>query len=153
MLKIDAMPGGERHLRKGRTLPAATESTVVSGKRERILIVEDDYFVATGLEHALLDAGFEVVGIAVTAEQAVELGAAKQPELVVMDIRLAGSRDGIDAAVDLLTIYGIRSLFATAHGDEATRARAEKAQPLGWLTKPYPTRLVVETIRNILGST
>jgi DNA-binding NarL/FixJ family response regulator len=153
MLKVDAMPSGGRQLRKGKTLPAAGESTEGSGKPARILIVEDDYFVATGLEHALVDTGFEVVGIAVTAEQAVELGAAEQPELVIMDIRLAGSRDGIDAAVDLLSKHGIRSLFATAHGDEATRARAEKARPLGWLTKPYPTRLAVETIRNILGST
>ena len=153
MLKVDAMPSG-RQLREGKTLSAAAgESTTGSGTRARILIVEDDYFVATGLEHALLDAGFEVVGIAVTAEQAVELGAAKQPELVVMDIRLAGSRDGIDAAIELLSKHGIRSLFATAHRDEATRARAERAQPLGWLTKPYPTRLAVETIRNILEST
>jgi DNA-binding NarL/FixJ family response regulator len=153
MLKVDAKPSG-RQLRKGKTLlTAAGESTTGSRKRARILIVEDDYFVATGLEHALVDAGFEVVGIAVTAEQAVELGAAKKPELVLIDIRLAGSRDGIDAAVELLSKHGIRSLFATAHGDEATRARAEKAQPLGWLTKPYPTRMAVETIRNILGST
>jgi two-component system, response regulator PdtaR len=153
MFKVDAMPRG-RQVRKEKTLsPAGGESTSGGGKRARILIVEDDYFVGTGLEHALLDAGFEVVGIAVTAEQAVEMGAAKQPELVVMDIRLAGLRDGIDAALELLSKHGIRSLFSTAHGDEATRARAEKARPLGWLTKPYPTQLAVETIRNILGST
>ena len=153
MLKGDAMPSA-RQLRTGKTLSAAAgESTAAGAKRARILIVEDDYFVATGLEHALVDAGFEVVGIAVTAEQAVELGADQQPQLVVMDIRLAGSRDGIDAALELLSKHGIRSLFATAHGDDATRARAEKAQPLGWLTKPYSTRLAVETIRNILGST
>jgi DNA-binding NarL/FixJ family response regulator len=152
MLKVDAMPRLPE-VRKEKTLSAAGgERTSSSRKKPRILIVEDDYFVGTGLEHALLDAGFEVVGIAVTAEQAVEMGAAEQPELVVMDIRLAGLRDGVDAALELLSNHGIRSLFATAHGDEATRARAEKARPLGWLTKPYSTQLAVETIRNILGS-
>jgi len=152
MLKVDAMPR-RLEVRKEKTLSGAGDERTSSGrKKPRILIVEDDYFVGTGLEHALLE-GFEVVGIAVTAEQAVEMGAAEQPELVVMDIRLAGLRDGIDAALELLSNHGIRSLFATAHGDEATRARAEKARPLGWLTKPYSTQLAVETIRNVLGST
>src|SRR5712671_78232 len=67
----------------------------------RILIVEDDYFVATALEQDLTDAGFEVVGIAVTAEEALDLGNLHRPALAVMDIRLAGARDGIDAALEL----------------------------------------------------
>jgi CheY-like chemotaxis protein len=57
--------------------------------RVRILIVEDDYFVAIALEQILVDAGFAVVGIAITAEEALQLATRHQPALAVMDIRLA----------------------------------------------------------------
>jgi DNA-binding NarL/FixJ family response regulator len=118
----------------------------------RILIVEDDYFVATALEQVFVDAGFEVVGIAVTAEEALHLAHLHRPALAVMDIRLAGARDGIDAAVELRSRLRIGSIFATAHGDETTRTRADKAKPLGWLIKPYAVKTVLETIRAILAA-
>jgi DNA-binding NarL/FixJ family response regulator len=117
----------------------------------RILIVEDDYFVATALEQDLVDAGFEVVGIAVTAEEALHLADVHRPALAVMDIRLAGARDGIDAALELRSQFGLGCVFATAHGDKKTRGRAEKARPLGWLIKPYSTKSAVETIRAALA--
>jgi two-component system, response regulator PdtaR len=118
----------------------------------RILIVEDDYFVATTLEQGLVDADFEVVGIAVTAEEALHLADLYRPALVIMDVRLAGARDGIDAAVNLRSRFGIGSIFTTAHGDETTRARAEIAQPLGWLIKPYSLKTVLQTIRAVLAA-
>ncbi|MBX6375193.1 MAG: response regulator [Acetobacteraceae bacterium] len=115
--------------------------------RGRVLIVEDEYFVALASEDALLEAGFGVVGVAATAEDAVALAGAERPDLVLMDIRLAppgAARDGIDAAAEILARYGIPSLFATAHADPGTRLRGERAaQPLGWLSKPYsPEELV-----------
>ena len=106
--------------------------------RGRVLVVEDEYFVALDAENALDSAGFEVVGVAATAEEAVEIARAERPDLVLMDIRLAGVRDGIDAAAEIRSDLGIPSLFATAHSDAATRARGEgAAAPVGWLTKPY----------------
>lgn len=137
--------------RNGTALPAPDDATAAARKWGRILIVEDDYFVAIGLEQALIDAGLGVVGIAATAEEALELAAAKRPDLAVMDIRLAGTRDGIDAALDLLSHHGVHSVFATAHSDAPTRARAERARPLGWLSKPYSAQTAVETIRGVLG--
>ncbi|HYZ31490.1 MAG TPA: response regulator [Crenalkalicoccus sp.] len=106
--------------------------------RGRVLIVEDEYFVALDAEEALTSAGYEVCGIATSAEEAVALAEAERPELVLMDIRLLGPRDGIEAAAEIRQRLGLRSLFATAHSDSATRARAEAAaSPLGWLIKPY----------------
>jgi DNA-binding NarL/FixJ family response regulator len=117
----------------------------------RVLIVEDDYFVATDLEHAFMQAGCEVVGVAVTAEEALQIAATTSPDIAIMDIRLAGARDGVDAAQELLLRHGIRSFFATAHGDQATRERAQPAQPLGWITKPYSVQLVVKSALEALG--
>ena len=64
---------------------------------DRILIVEDDLLIASQMEAALTDAGFQIAGTASTGEEALQLAHAQSPTLVVMDIRLASDRDGIDA--------------------------------------------------------
>lgn len=117
--------------------------------RGRVLIVEDEYFVALASEDALLEAGFAVVGVAATAEEAVAIAGAERPDMVLMDIRLApgGTRDGIDAAAEILARFGIPSLFATAHADPGTRMRGEQAaRPLGWLVKPYSAQELVAAV-------
>jgi two-component system, response regulator PdtaR len=116
-----------------------------------ILIVEDDFLVSMEIEAALAEAGFEIAGVAVSAEEAVELALEKVPLLVIMDIRLAGKRDGVDAALELFRKQGIRCIFATAYHDPATRGRAEPAAPLAWLPKPYTMSSLVETIRRALA--
>jgi DNA-binding NarL/FixJ family response regulator len=117
----------------------------------RILIVEDDFFVALDLEAGLTDAGLRVVGPARTAEEAVALARAEKPQLAVMDIRLASARDGIEAALDLYRDLGIRSIFASAHADPSFRKRAEAASPLGWLQKPYTVDAVVSTVKRAIA--
>ncbi len=100
-------------------IPPALENIEMDelGKAElaRVLIVEDDFLVAMELETGLADAGFVVTGVAATAEEAIRLAKAERPHLVIMDIRLASVRDGVDAALVLYKTQGIRSLFATAH--------------------------------------
>src|ERR1700732_3826329 len=107
------------------------------GEVPRILIVEDDYVVGLELENALSEAGFGVVGTAKSADAAGRHALPELPILAVMDIRLAGRRDGIEAALEMFNACGVRCIFATAHHDPGTRARAAKAAPLGWLPKPY----------------
>jgi DNA-binding NarL/FixJ family response regulator len=118
----------------------------------RILIVEDDYFVASSLEHRLMEAGYDVVGIAVSAAEAEQIARDKRPALAIMDIRLAGKSDGIEAAINLASNYGVPCIFATAHGDAETRLRAAKANPRGWVIKPYSMDAVILAIRSALTS-
>lgn len=118
-----------------------------SSPRPCILVVEDDFLVGMEVETGLEDAGYEVAGVAATAEEAVELAAARRPALVVMDIRLASERDGVEAALEIFRTLGIRSLFASAHVDSHVRARADPARPLGWVPKPYR----VETLLAAIG--
>jgi two-component system, response regulator PdtaR len=120
--------------------------------KPRILLVEDDYLVGMEVEAGLGDAGFEVVGVAATAEQAVMLAESSRPRLVVMDIRLAGERDGVDAALEIHRRLGIRSVFASAHGDPDVRARAEQARPLGWIGKPYRVPTLLAAVRKALAA-
>ncbi len=115
--------------------------------RPKILVVEDEYLLAAELEHHLEQAGFTVVGIASSAEEALEFATSEKPDLAVMDIRLAGPRDGIDAAIYLRSQLGIPSIFASAHADEATRKRSEAAQPLGWLHKPFSGSALIALVK------
>ncbi|MGQ0485318.1 MAG: response regulator [Hyphomicrobiales bacterium] len=117
-----------------------------------MLLVEDEFLIAFDIEMALRDAGFDVVGVARTADQAVALARALRPALMVMDIRLDGKRDGIDAALDIYRDSGIRSIFATAHCDAATLARADAAHPLGWLPKPYTSAALIRMVKQALAS-
>ena len=127
------------------------ETTKEDGKDRIILIAEDDFLIAMQAEIALMDAGFTVSGIATTAEEALALAKQHQPALVVMDVRLAGQRDGIEAARDLFRELGVRCVFATAHDDVQTRARAEPFAPLGWLAKPYTMPSLVKLVREAIS--
>jgi two-component system, response regulator PdtaR len=116
----------------------------------RILIVEDDLLVAAQIEGTLIEGGLEVVGIATTAEEALELAGRNQPELAVVDIRIAGSSDGVDTAIELFRLHGIRCVFASAFSDQEARQRAEAAAPLGWVQKPYSMALLSQAVRTAL---
>jgi DNA-binding NarL/FixJ family response regulator len=132
-------------------MESGTSSSAATGLA-RVLVVEDDHLVAMEIEATLLEAGFEVTGIAATAEDALELCKATRPDLAIMDIRLAGARDGVDAALDLFREAGIRCVFASAHHDADTRRRAEPAHPLGWVSKPYRPDVLVQTVRAALAA-
>ena len=103
----------------------------------RILIVEDELWSALDMEWVVHKTGREVVGIAATAEQAIEMAQSTHPDLIQMDIRLSSQRDGIEAAVEILQRFGISSLFVTAHCDPQTRQRAALAEPAGFIEKPF----------------
>ena len=93
-------------------------------------------------------AGFEIAGVVNSADEAERVALSERPDLVVMDVRLVGKRDGIDAAIEIYRNAGIRSIFATAHADARTRNRAEAAKPLGWLAKPYGMESLAALVRD-----
>jgi DNA-binding response OmpR family regulator len=129
----------------------ADHSTAEAGLARRILIVEDNYFVAHQCESALAEAGYDIIDIVETADEAVQAAMDRRPELVLMDIYLPGNRDGIDAAVEIFERFGIRSIFASALADAGVKARAESARPLAWLAKPFNDRKLVATVESALG--
>jgi CheY-like chemotaxis protein len=112
----------------------------------RLLLVEDDYFVALLAQTMLEDAGYVVVEVAVNAREALAAAQRHAPDLVLMDIRLEGRGDGIDAARQLLEELGLRCVFVTAHHDPDTVARGSAAQPLGWVEKPFSDRDLVQAV-------
>jgi CheY-like chemotaxis protein len=102
----------------------------------RVLIVEDEFFISLHTQGLLQALGHVVVAIAVSADQAIAIAERERPDVVLMDIRLVGARDGIDAAEEIRKRWAIPSLFVTANTDPQTRRRAEAVRPLGFLEKP-----------------
>lgn len=116
----------------------------------RILIVEDETLVGLQYEDVLTRAGFTVIDIASTAEDAIHAVEDHKPELILMDIRLAGSRDGVDTAIEIFKRFGIRCIFASAYVDPEVRRRAAPAKPLAWLSKPVNYQKLLETVYSVL---
>jgi DNA-binding NarL/FixJ family response regulator len=104
----------------------------------RVLIVEDDYVIALDLEEAIKRAGCDSLGTVKRCSEALDL--AEQADLVIMDLHLAGQRDGIETAIEIERRYGVRSLFVSANCDTAIMRRGEAAHPIGWLGKPFEPR-------------
>jgi two-component system, response regulator PdtaR len=117
-----------------------------SRKAHRILIIEDDLLIASQIEAALTEAGFDVIGALTTGEEAIQMAEAERPDLAIVDIRLAGDRDGVDTALELFRSHGIRCIFASAYSDQEARRRAEVAAPLGWLQKPYTMKALTDIV-------
>jgi CheY-like chemotaxis protein len=86
----------------------------------KLLIVEDEGILAMNLRTILSDLGYQVLGISTTGERAVELAYELLPDLVIMDIKLAGDIDGIEAARRIKNNIGSHIIFLSAHTDDAT---------------------------------
>ena len=119
--------------------------------KKRVMIVEDEFLLALQMEQLLLSAGFEVTGLAADAATAVRLADETRPQLVLMDVRLNGQRDGVDAAIEIWDRFGIRSLFVTGNTETANTPRAQAAQPVGVLSKPYRETDVIRSIQQALS--
>lgn len=112
------------------------DETCASARPLRVMIVEDEAIIAMSIEWTLQELGAEVVGVAMSAAEAVSLATLHRPDCVTMDINIKGDRDGVSAAIELYEVLGIRVIFISAYGNDETKARAAAANPFAWLEKP-----------------
>ena len=116
------------------------------GKHRRVMIVEDEALVALTLEDVLTEAGYCVCGIADRPEQALEIARVLEPDIAVIDVRLAGGGDGIALAEQLANRMPILILFATGNPAEV-RARARAGH--GCLSKPFQAEWLLAALDTI----
>lgn len=105
-------------------------------KKLNILLVEDEFLNAMLMEKQLKHIGYTVSNHIATGENAIIKVRQEQPDVILMDIRLAGEIDGIEAASVIKSEFGIPIIFITGYDDQVIRERAEKLKPLGYLIKP-----------------
>jgi PAS domain S-box-containing protein len=111
--------------------------TLNSAGPPRILVVEDERIVAMDLAATLQELGYDVVGMATRGEDAVQRAHELQPELILMDVRLAGNLDGIQAAEIIHRSRDVPVVYLTAHSDNETLRRAAATAASGYLVKPF----------------
>jgi PAS domain S-box-containing protein len=111
-----------------------------------IMIVEDEIVVAMELEEKLKGMGYQVSAIVSSGEAAVSGAEAYPPDLILMDIRLQGRVDGIQAAGLIRNRRDVPVIYLTAYADDATLNRAKLAQPFGYLIKPFSEKELRTTI-------
>ncbi len=108
--------------------------------KKRILVVEDEVIVARDIRMQLVELGYEPVGHATRGEQAVSMAQALLPDLVLMDVQLAGTMDGISAAEQIRSRLALPVVFLTAFGGDDTLDRAKQTDPFGYILKPFSER-------------
>lgn len=105
--------------------------------RPCVLVVEDELIVAMDIVQSLASMGFEARGGITTGEEALEEMRRSIPDLVIMDIRLAGELDGVQVARQIREHYSTPVIFVTASTEKSTFLRAVAERPLAVLTKPF----------------
>ena len=118
----------------------------MSEAAHRILVVEDQRLIAADIENTLKKLGYVVVGNVSSGEDAISTSDQVRPELVLMDVRLRGEMDGIQAAEIIRDRFNVPVVYLTAYADEETILRAKKTTPFGYLVKPFNERELRATI-------
>jgi len=116
-----------------------------------VLVVDDEYLIAQGLRLQVEDMGLNVCGTAATAETAVALAQAHRPSVVLMDMRLRGKGDGVDAAIAIHFTVGSRVIFITGSREPATMDRIGLDHPSAVLFKPLFGRQLQSAIEAALA--
>lgn len=106
----------------------------------RLLVVEDDAIVAMDIKRSLEEMGYGVVDTIRRGDWAVQAVREHTPDLVLMDIRLDGEMDGVEAGQAIGDDLGVPVVYLTAYADDETRSRVRSAHPYGYVVKPYSDR-------------
>ena len=103
----------------------------------RIMVVEDEAIVAEEIRSRLTYLKYGVPAVAASGEEAVKLAEETFPDLVLMDIRLKGDMDGVNAAEEIRSRFNIPVVYLTAYADDETLQRAKLTEPYGYILKPF----------------
>ena len=103
---------------------------------KRILIVEDELIIALMIERMVQNLGHTVIEKVTTGNAAIEAAKKHNPDIILMDIRLQGEMDGIEAMSEIRRTSNVPVIYITGNSDENYRKRIEESKPLDFLTKP-----------------
>ncbi|ADE36656.1 response regulator [Methanohalophilus mahii] len=114
--------------------------------KSRILVVEDEAIVAMVIKRRLKDLGYIVSGVASTGRDAITKVEGTFPDLVLMDIRLKGDMNGIEATKIIRDRFSLPVVYLTAHSDDVTFKKAKETDPDGYILKPFTEKDLSTTI-------
>ena len=103
----------------------------------KILIVEDEPFIAENLQEMLGIFGYDDTEIANSANQAIKAIKTARPDLVLLDVKIKGDQDGIELGGIIQEQYKLPFVYITSYSDKETVNRAKHTRPLGFIVKPF----------------
>jgi len=106
----------------------------------KVMIVEDEEIVAADIQTSIEKIGYSACATASSGREAIEKAGSTKPDLILMDIVLKGTMDGIETAAQIKELYKIPVVYLTAFGEDGTLQRAKVAEPYGYITKPFRDR-------------
>ena len=119
----------------------------------RTVLIGDDEAMIAELWSAYVESmGLEVCGFAAAADEAVALAQKHRPAVVLMDVRLIGQKDGVDAALAIHSSVGSKVIFITGSNEPATMDRIRLDHPAAVLIKPVSERLFERTLTAALAA-
>ena len=118
--------------------------------KTKILVVEDEVIVAMEMKQQLENLGYDVVGVANTGKEAVDISLEKNPDVILMDIMLKGDMDGIEAAEKIRGFQDNHIIYTTAYSDAELLERAKLTEPNGYILKPLISKEVDANIQMAL---
>lgn len=118
-------------------LPTGPKGSVHPPAGKTIVIVEDERIAAEDVRRRLESWGYRVGAVVASGEEAIHTAETSRPDLMLMDIKLKGTMDGVEAARRIRARTNIPVIYATAHADPATLQRAQVTEPFGLINKPY----------------
>ncbi len=134
--------------------PADKEKAIglrsLASNRFKILVVEDEAVIAMDIQSILRKIGFSDSEVVFSGEESIQRVASGKTHLVLMDIRLKGRMDGIEAANQIYYGYKVPVVYITAFGDENTLKRANGTAQFGYITKPFEERELQSTVTSAL---
>jgi PAS domain S-box-containing protein len=110
------------------------------------MVVEDEAVIALKLQQMLTKMGYDVIGVSYSGEEALEKARSLRPDLILMDIMIPGKLDGINVAEIVKSELDIPVIFLTAFSEDKIIERAKKAEPFGYILKPFQDREIKATI-------
>jgi CheY-like chemotaxis protein len=120
--------------------------------RDSVLIVDDEFLVSHGLAMQIEDMGLEVCAIAETAEEAEALAATLRPKLALIDVRLRGVKDGVDAGLAIRDRVGSAIIFITGSREQPALDRLAMLKPAEVLFKPVSGQSLSDAVRRVMES-
>lgn len=130
--------------------PGSDNRASVVAENARVLIVEDESLVAMNIEQTLVEAGFHVIGIVDTEEDAIEAAQRLKPDIVLMDITLREG-NGVAAAAEIYRMLKLPVLFLTGNTDMRTLEAIQRVPSRGLIRKPFVSERLAAHVRDAIA--
>jgi two-component system, response regulator PdtaR len=117
----------------------------------KIVLVEDEFIIAMVLEKQLQKFGYDLAAKVTNGKDAIDAVKTHQPDLIIMDIKIDGDMDGVDAMNEIRKFSDVPVIYMSGNSDSGTRERASKTGPVDYMVKPIPIQELNNSIKKGLA--